>query len=1239
MTKKITIIAIAITASIFTPALAAEWRDTCVTNHYTSGVFELRNSANWVSGSQFCAYHETCLENQPTVFSPLFSLHTDSFYRFDLSFNTHTTDGEYWRNFYMIIFLVKQLPSGSFPYSGVMLPNEILNYPNRRVILGAGGDTILQVIKTFNGNVPDGNSSISVDLFPEIFNRSGDNYSIALSIFPYTNDQESFDTSHAGDLVVTNFQISNAGAVNYSDGIMESIISPQKTSLTEGNAVSFLLHNQSLSTWDTITAYYKTPSMPFPVMEKIIANIPPFAKQILTFSNTLNLSATDNWTRDTITVWLEADQRGDNNFSNDTITYIFDIYPAFSYTVPCVLNFKNSANNVYWNTYSKVSDNTSQQWNIIDNEFAFVNTNFAENNSILVSPSIKFKQKQSYKITVRYKAHYIGLPTVEKMTVGISTQPSFGIATFPHQINLLNIPLISDTSYTEVSFFYGSDKDTFCYIYVENFSQKFSGGLFIKEFIIEETPSFTENSFIDFDPVNPEISPKENLGSTIIVHDVNRGQASWSWQINSVSGGGSYDSKYYFISETDASAIRQTFASIAPIWLEEDVSYILQYDRSAKNAGIVGSITVNAGRIPLSGYNSAEQTVVSGGFIFIDSIKNSGYKIQQISLQVPVSGFYYIEFENMNKSYAVMIDNIAVINKATLSTAPHIKFAKVPTAARLGGTNVHFSVTLKNPTESNMLGSTTKVCYKVNNRTTVRENCDLSAYEISTLDFSTGVNFSTLGTDTAIVKFWTYRTSPTVPAQDTIYKTIIQYSGHDIPFVRNFLQDGINEDDIFTTRPSGVPNWKIVHDSNGAYTGGYYAVCNPSYDETMQDYIVFQPLNFVKDSVYLISFYAAVSTPSESVKIVRLLSSKTGPAYNDFLYNKEILAIDTVRSSEYVQFKCYYKATETKMHFLALYDNSSPSDAGLKIDRFVVVDSAAEYLRNVSLNNIHSNDTSLVCDMILPQDVSVSVTNNSLFACDTFSFLIKTDLYDTSVVVVKRIKEDETSTVVLPGVWRLSTAGIHHIEAIVFNDTVRKSRTVAAPYDLILSSVNVDNSNSYILKRGVSASIKSGTDSSLQNVIVAVEMNDSVVLEKTIDLVTSLEQHFIFDDSLYLPDKGDYRVVVFIATSVPCNMNPLDDTFSTTLIKQDSLAVDVDNVFGSRSNSFVVYPNPATDVIYVLRTGEDVHTIDVLDMYGKVVGSADNGSSEVSVRHLPAGMYFLKITGTRGSSVVKIIKK
>ena len=104
-------------------------------------------------------------------------------------------------------------------------------------------------------------------------------------------------------------------------------------------------------------------------------------------------------------------------------------------------------------------------------------------------------------------------------------------------------------------------------------------------------------------------------------------------------------------------------------------------------------------------------------------------------------------------------------------------------------------------------------------------------------------------------------------------------------------------------------------------------------------------------------------------------------------------------------------------------------------------------------------------------------------------------------------------------------------------------------------------------------------------------------------------------------------------------MNPLDDTFSTTLIKQDSLAVDVDNVFGSRSNSFVVYPNPATDVIYVLRTGEDVHTIDVLDMYGKVVGSADNGSSEVSVRHLPAGMYFLKITGTRGSSVVKIIKK
>ncbi|MDR2556598.1 MAG: T9SS type A sorting domain-containing protein, partial [Bacteroidales bacterium] len=386
-------------------------------------------------------------------------------------------------------------------------------------------------------------------------------------------------------------------------------------------------------------------------------------------------------------------------------------------------------------------------------------------------------------------------------------------------------------------------------------------------------------------------------------------------------------------------------------------------------------------------------------------------------------------------------------------------------------------------------------------------------------------------------------------------------------------------------------------------------------------------------------------------KRVQLLLSKTGPTYNDFFHNGETLAIDTVRETEYVQYKCYYKATETKMHFLALYDNSPASTVNLKIDRFVVVDSATAFLPNLSLNSIRSNDTGLVCDMTLPQDVSVSVTNNSFFARDTFLFLIKTDLYDTSVVVIGKVKEEETSTFTLRGIWHLSTAGTHFIEVSSANGNISTSRYVAAPYDLMLSSLNIDNSNSYAIKRGVSASIKSNTDSSLQNVRVAVAMNGSIVLEKTIDLVTPSETSFVFDDSLSLINAGNYHVAVFIVTPVPCNSNAFDDTVKTVLVKQDTLGVGVSDLdFGS----CFVYPNPASDVVYVRTSYSDVRTIEVVDLRGRVVGSIsgtggvcgfggdgykENGVYTVSMRNLPAGIYVLKVTGARGSSSVKVVKK
>ncbi|MDR1973671.1 MAG: T9SS type A sorting domain-containing protein [Bacteroidales bacterium] len=1246
MNKKILFICLMLVTNTTIYAQTTEWKDTCVTNYSTSGRFAYTYSDNWIKGLTFPVYHETCLENQPTVFSPTFALSSDSFYNFNLSFNTVTTAKEYWRNFNIMVFLVKRLSSGKYPYQGVTLPSEIINNPNKRIITSADGDTILQLIKIFSANLPDKDYSLSINIYPEMFHRDGNNYSIALSFFPNMDDLIKFDTTHSGRINITDFSINTIGDKNSGDGAVKSILSPQKTSLATGQAVSFLLENNSTKVWDTVVAYYKTKKMSLPVKEKFVAKINPFSSQAITFSTALNLPTVEEVLYDTIEVWLEANQRGDKNYSNDTLLHVFTVIPYFSYVAPCALNFENTEQNIFWNIYSKTD--ISSKWSIIDGECAYVNTNCVENDAYLVSPAIKFKPEQSYKITVRYKKQKTAVTTTEKMSVGLSSQPSFGTLSFPQVIKFSERPYINDTAYTDVSFFYGNSSaiTSDYYLFINANSSPFSGGLFIKEVFVEEVSSFSAGQFIDFDPVNPSMSLEDNLGPIFIINDVIKGQALW--QINPTPGGGSFNSKYYYMSESGVGQKPQTFASLAPIWLSSDSSYVLRYDRSPRVivADALKRLVVSVGRIPLSGLNSYDEIISNGGIVYIDTIQNAGYSEKTISLTVPESGFYYVEFENISPgpasgattNYVVLLDNIAIINNDNPPVLPRILFAKIPTSARLGGTNVTLSATVKNPTANAFFSTATKICYKVNNNAPVRQDCDLSAYEFTTIDFDTRVNFSTITSDTVHIKFWIYRTSPNTPAQDTIYEIVVPYEGESVPYIENFSQNSINSEVIFTTRSSGIPNWNFVQNAESAYTGDYYAQCNYSRYEAMKDYLVFPPINLVKDSTYLISFYAATSKYFSAGKHIDLLCSKTGNSYDDFLYNGETLSQNTVENSNYIIFKKYYKATATTMHFFALYDNSPLSDVHLKVDRFCVVDSATAFLPDISIDSISYNDSIRICDMTSRQDVNITFTNNSYYARDTFWFSIKTDMYDTAVLIIKELKEGDRTNVTFREVWDLSTAGRHFIKISSVGDTVEAWHNMAVASDLSLSSLSVDPPSTFQSERAVSANIKSNTDSSMQNVRVILTQDDVVVSEKIIDIVTPSETTFTFDDLLYLPYAGSYEISVFIASDIPCNSNTSDDTLRATVVKEDSLIV---SILPSSRISFTVYPNPTDDELNI-SIKEPAHYIEIIDLVGKIVARKPvvGSSAVLSLGNLRNGVYFVKCYYINGSvQIVRVVKK
>lgn len=95
----------------------------------------------------------------------------------------------------------------------------------------------------------------------------------------------------------------------------------------------------------------------------------------------------------------------------------------------------------------------------------------------------------------------------------------------------------------------------------------------------------------------------------------------------------------------------------------------------------------------------------------------------------------------------------------------------------------------------------------------------------------------------------------------------------------------------------------------------------------------------------------------------------------------------------------------------------------------------------------------------------------------------------------------------------------------------------------------------------------------------------------------------------------------------------------------DQFILDIDDILISTeavgideasANSVKVYPNPATDNLYI--EGEDILGVEVLDMNGRVVRSIANAGT-IDMSELSNGVYMVRTTTGNGISVRKIVKK
>ena len=69
--------------------------------------------------------------------------------------------------------------------------------------------------------------------------------------------------------------------------------------------------------------------------------------------------------------------------------------------------------------------------------------------------------------------------------------------------------------------------------------------------------------------------------------------------------------------------------------------------------------------------------------------------------------------------------------------------------------------------------------------------------------------------------------------------------------------------------------------------------------------------------------------------------------------------------------------------------------------------------------------------------------------------------------------------------------------------------------------------------------------------------------------------------------------------------------------------VEVKQLNNATLKSFLIYPNPAKDILHIQTTGKA--TVTLTDQQGKtILTKTINGNGEINVSHLPAGLYYLK---------------
>lgn len=119
---------------------------------------------------------------------------------------------------------------------------------------------------------------------------------------------------------------------------------------------------------------------------------------------------------------------------------------------------------------------------------------------------------------------------------------------------------------------------------------------------------------------------------------------------------------------------------------------------------------------------------------------------------------------------------------------------------------------------------------------------------------------------------------------------------------------------------------------------------------------------------------------------------------------------------------------------------------------------------------------------------------------------------------------------------------------------------------------------------------------------------------------------------------GSPSFVQSVRTSEGTGIEPIDSLQSLFDSNHDCLALGTSKS-QFEGNPFTIYPNPATDAVTIENRLSKACAVQVYDITGKVVYKSElNTSLKIETKELQTGIYFIRISDSELSFVVKLIK-